>query len=183
MIRSLAVLVLVGGTAAAADRPPVTPLRDVDVVYAVPHAGDGPPLAQRMRWSVSAGRLRVDPPAPGFYMIVDYRAKQMSVVKPAAKAVLDMPGAGPGLPGAAAGSYTARDKAEIAGLACTQWQTADAAGAETLLCLTDDGVMLQASQGGHVMLQAVSVTYGPQDPAAFIAPDGYTHVAGQMAAP
>ena len=66
----------------------------------------------------------------------------------------------------------------IAGLACTNWQTGDAAGQDTLLCLTGDGVMLRASQRGQILLEATTVSYGPQDPAAFKAPDGYRHVAG-----
>ena len=84
----------------AADRPPIIPLRDVDVTYQVAQPIEGgPALSQRMRWSVATGRLRVDPPSPGLYMIVDYTAKRMSVVKVADRAVLDVSTAAPGLPG------------------------------------------------------------------------------------
>ena len=38
--------------------------------------------------------------------------------------------------------------------------------------------MLRAAQAGQALLEAVSVQYGPQDPAAFNPPDGFTHVAG-----
>ncbi len=171
--------VLAAIPALAAERPPITPQRDVDITYQVaqPVPG-GPALAQRMRWSVVSGRLRVDPPSPGLYMIVDYRAKRMAVVKLAERAVLDVSTAGPGLPGAAAGAYTRQDDADIAGLRCTNWLTADAGGHETTLCLTADGVMLRASQGSHPLLQALSVQYGPQDPAAFVPPDGFRHVEG-----
>ena len=163
----------------AADRPPIIPLRDVDVTYQVAQPVEGGPvLHQRMRWSVAVGRLRVDPPTPGLFMIVDYPAKRMSVVKIADRAVLDVPTAAPGLPGAASGAFAARDSAVVAGLACSNWQTTDAAGQDTLLCLTADGVMLRASQGGQTLLEATTVTYGPQDPAAFKAPDGFRHVSG-----
>ena len=111
-------------------------------------------------------------------MIVDYRAKRMEVVKPDARAVLDVSTAGAGLPGQEAGDYQRRGAEQVAGLPCTNWQTADAAGQQTLLCLTADGVMLQASQSGRVLLQATSVTFGPQDPAAFVPPSDFRHIVG-----
>ena len=171
--------VLVAQAAAAAEHPPVIPQRDVDVTYAIPSPKEGAPaLTQRMRWSVAGGRLRVDPPTGGLYMIVDYRAKRMAVVKPADRAVLDVSTAGPGLPGAAAGAYVRGSEGQVTGLACTDWQTDDAAGQPTLICLTPDGVMLRASQSGRVLLEAIAVKYGPQDPAAFVPPDGFRHVSG-----
>ncbi len=175
MIRWLAVSVLLVAPAAAAERPPTMPQRDVDVTYRLLQtSSQAPALMQRNRWSVSAGRLRVDPPTPGIYMIVDYRAKRMAVVKPADRAVLDVPSADPGLPG----TYTQQGSGSVAGLPCTNWQTADAGGRDTVLCLTADGVMLRASHGEHVLLEAVAVSYGAQDPAAFIPPDGFQHVSG-----
>ena len=177
-LASLALLPLLGSLAvpaATAEHPPTMPQRDVDVTYRLLQANPGAPaLMQRNRWSVSTGRLRVDPPTPGFYMIVDYRAKRMAVVKPAARAVLDVASADPGLPG----GYTQRDAGSVAGLACTNWQTADAGGRDTGLCLTADGVMLRASHGEHVLLEAVAVSYAAQDPAAFIPPGDFQHVSG-----
>ena len=179
MIRAAVLALALAPAVSAAERPPITPQRDVDVTYVTGAAQDGvSPLVQRMRWSVASGRLRVDPPTAGLYMIVDYRAKRMAVVKPADRAVLDVSTAGPGLPGSAAGDYSRRGAGQAAGLPCTDWLTTDAAGQETLLCLTADGVMLRASQGGRVLLEARSVSYAPQDPAAFLPPDGYRHVAG-----
>lgn len=181
MRRLAAFAALAAGPALAADRPPIIPLRDVDVTYAVTQpAASGPALSQRMRWSVASGLLRVDPPSPGLYMIVDYAGKRMSVVKPADRAVLEVSSAAPGLPGAAAGSYTIRDAAVVAGLACTNWLTADAGGQDTVLCLTADGVMLRASQRGQTLLEATSVDYAPQDPSAFRPPAGFRHVTGAV---
>ena len=179
MKRAAVLGVLLAAPAFAADHPPIMPQRDVDVTYQVaqPVPG-GPALSQRMRWSVTTGRLRVDPPSPGLYMIIDYATKRMSVVKPADRAVLDVPTSAPGLPGAPAGAYTRQDSAVVAGLPCTDWQTVDAGGQPTVLCLTTDGVMLRASQAGQVLLEATAVSYGPQDPAAFIAPEGFQHVSG-----
>jgi hypothetical protein len=177
----LAAWLLVATPAFAADRPPTTPQRDVDVEYKMASADPAVPLHQRMRWSVALGRLRVDPPTAGLYMIVDYRAKRMAVVKPADRAVLDMPAAGPGLPGAAAGSYTPLGADQVAGLPCANWQTADGAGRDTVLCLTADGVMLRASQAGFVLIEATRVSYGKQDEGAFSPPDGFIHTEGVTA--
>ena len=63
----------------------------------------------------------------------------------------------------------------VAGLACTQWRTTDTRGEQTLACTTDDGVMLRATAGGRVLMEAVSVSYTPQDQAVFALPPGYTH--------
>ncbi len=171
--------------ALAQEKPPITPLRDVDITYSMaqPIQG-GPPLTQRMRWSVTAGKLRVDPPSPGLYMIIDYRTKRLAVVKDSERAVLDMNASAPGLPGAASSaSFTRGGADQVAGLACTNWQTTDASGRPTLICVTVDGVMLRASQDGHALLEAASVTFGAQDPAAFLPPDGYRHISPVVNAP
>ncbi len=189
MRRVIAALLLCGPAllhpAAAQEKPPITPQHDVDVTYTIAQPVQGrPALSQRMRWSVATGRLRVDPPSPDLYMIVDYRAKKMAVVKESAKAVLDLNAAGPGLPGANANASFIRGAiGRAAGLGCTNWQTTDARGLPVEICMTDDGVMLRATQDGHVLLEAASVRYGPQDPAAFVPPDGYRHVTPAAKAP
>ena len=107
-------------------------------------------------------------------MIVDYTAKRMSVVRPAEQAVVDIPTAAPGCLALRLAATPAATSV-VAGLACTNWQTADAAGQDTVLCLTADGVMLRASQKhSQVLLEAVTVAYGPQDPAALRATLGLT---------
>ncbi len=178
MIRALLLALLLATPALAQDKPAITPQRDVDVTYAIASpAPGGALLSQRMRWSVGSGRLRVDPPAPDMYMVVDYRARRMMVVRPADRAVLDLDAAGPGLPGAPSDGQFARQGAEtVAGLACTDWQTLDASGVPAVICLTADGVMLRASRDGQLLLQAVSVNYTPQDAAAFDMPAGYRHI-------
>lgn len=173
-----ALFAALAGPAAAQDKPSIRPQRDVDVTYAVvqPAAG-GPPLSQRMRWSVARGRLRVDPPAHDMYMLVDYPARRMMVVRPEDKAVLDLDASGPGLPGAPSdGRFTRQNADAVAGLACTNWQVTDASGQMAVLCLTADGVMLRASRDGAVLLEATFVTYGPQDSAAFDTPAGFRHI-------
>ena len=179
MIRAGLLALLLATPALAQEKPAITPQRDVDVTYAIagPAAG-APPMSQRMRWSVATGRLRVDPPAKDMYMVVNYRTRRMMVVRPADEAVLDLDASGPGMPGAPSdGEFARKGSATIAGLACTNWQTLDASGAPAVICWTADGVMLRASRDGQTLLEATSVVYAAQDPAAFDVPAAYHHIA------
>lgn len=172
------------GQPGPADHPFVVPQRDVDVLYAVPvqgpsQAGQGQAaVAQRMRFSVTpTTRQRVDPPGPGTYMITDYAAGRMIVVQPAQHLATSLPA--PGSPIAphgvrATGDYKRLGVQAIAGAACTDWQTTDQSGNISIVCLTEDGVLLRAMQAGRIMLQAVQLAYVPQAAAVFAVPDGYT---------
>lgn len=178
----LASFLLSPACAQAPDRPFVVPQQDVDVLYAMPMPASGPAAkpvaaaAQRMRFSVTPARQRVDPPGPGTYMITNYDLGQLIVVQPSQRIATTLPA--PGGPIAphgsrAAGNYRAQGARMVAGLACTDWATRDASGNDSVVCLTADGVMLRAVQGGQVLLQAVHVAYGHQDPSLFTVPDGY----------
>lgn len=166
------------GPALAQDRPPTTPTRDVDVTY---QAGQGDKMVQqRSRFRASDQRLRVDTPTPGVYAIVDYRARTLAMVSDAERAVLDMPAPAGAMPGSVpasppGASFVRRGADQVAGLACTEWETTDTAGLPTLACFTDDGVMLRARRGAQVLVVAARVAYGVQDPAAFTIPPGYAH--------
>ncbi len=167
---------LIGAAPAwAQDRPPTTPARDVDVTY---RAGQGSRvMEQRSRFRVSDQRVRVDTPTPGVYAIMDLRARTLSMVSDAERAVLDMPSpAGGVVPGAPqAGRFVRRNTDQVAGLACTEWETADSTGQPTLACYTDDGVMLRARRGAQVLVAATRVTYAAQDAALFVIPAQYAH--------
>jgi len=162
--------------ASAQDRPTTVPTRDVDVTYKMTN-GDTT-LSQRMRWDVAEQRLRVDPPGQGVYMIIDYRAHGMSLVRDAEHTVYQVQGVGLYLPGTGNAPFTRRGQETIAGLSCTDWDTRDNAGHPTTVCLTQDGVMLRVSSGGTTLAEAASVTYGKQDGSAFHAPQEYRHVNG-----
>ncbi len=179
MIRMLmlaaAAAIVVAPAVRADDKPAMIPQRDVDVHYNIAgRTPDAQPREQRIRWSTEQGRMRIDPPSPGLYMIGDFHTGRMEVVKPADQSVLDM---GPGSfdPHADA-SFRKLGTAEVDGLACTDWQTSDNSGQPTVLCLTSDGVMLRASHGDQVLVEASSVSYGPQDPAAFSAPESFRRI-------
>ena len=180
-------LVGCGGAASAQDVPVVQPTRDVDVTYRVPvqpRPGQEPgvkptSLLQRLRWSASLRRQRLDMPTSGNWMVLDFPTKRMSVVRDDARTVVEVP-APPGIdtPPAAAG-FARAGTATVAGLACTEWRTRDTRGEETLACYTGDGVLLRARAGDRVLTEAVEVSYVAQGEAVFAVPAGYAKQEGR----
>jgi hypothetical protein len=173
--RALIVMLAVSVLAIAAhaeQQPLLKPTRDVDVTYRI---GEGAGMQQRMRWLASRQIMRVDPPTPGIHVIIDYAAGRMSVVRDQERLVVDMkaPGGVAGAPAAAA-SYERRKEDMVAGVPCTDWQATNSEGASALTCITADGILLRVRSGEHVLASAVSVTYAPQDAAAFAVPTDYT---------
>ncbi|WP_428374665.1 hypothetical protein [Lichenicoccus sp.] len=172
-----------------APNPFVTPQRDVDVTYLIagprsaavdPGSALPPPsvMTQRMRWSAALWSQRLDP-AGNAYMITDYRARRILVVDPrrATATLLPLPATPPGggvqSPGLrATGRYDRLGEDAVAGLPCTEWRTIDDGGADSVICLTPDGVLLRARHAGQVLLLASRVSYAAQDPALFAAPSG-----------
>ena len=162
------------GVAARADQQPLLrPTRDVDVTYRV---GDDGHLQQRMRWLASRQIMRIDPPTPGFHVIIDYQAGRMSVVRDQEHQVVDMkaPGGIAGGP-AAAPNYQRRGDDSVAGVPCTDWQATNGEGAAALACITADGILLRVRSGERVLASATSVNYAPQDAATFAVPADYAH--------
>jgi len=176
----LALGLSVVSAAAQTEQPRLRPTADVDVTYRVTGPGatpDGGWLEQRVRWLASAQALRIDPPTKGFHVIIDYLAGRMSVVREVDRSVMEMaaPAGMAGLPGAAASAvYTRRGEDRVAGVSCTDWETADRQGQRTLACITADGVLLRARVGDRTLVSAIAVRYAPQDPAAFQIPPDYT---------
>jgi hypothetical protein len=181
----LALCLSVPAIAARADQPLLRPNRDVDVTCRATGAGpqqDPRRLEQRVRWLAASQTMRIDPPTTGLYVIIDYVARRMSVVREANRSVIEMaaPEGGTGVAGGlAAGSHVRRGEDNVAGLACTEWETRDRDGRQALVCITADGVLLRAGSAGQTLASASSVRYAPQDPAAFrIPPDYARHPAG-----
>lgn len=181
MTRRVLLALLVAGSAstravADQDRPPALPTRDVDVTY---KAGQGEQtVVQRSRWSAALRKLRVDAPTPGVYAIADYAAHTLSMVSEPARGVLDLDGAEAAFPGAAAGggaSFVRQGDSQVAGLPCTEWETADRQGQPVLACYTEDGVLLRARHGAQVFVQATRVAYGALDAATFVVPPAFAH--------
>jgi hypothetical protein len=177
----LAFWLSVAALSAFADQPQLRPSRDVDITYSSTAAGaprDGRRLEQRVRWLAGAQTMRIDPPTTGLFVIIDYVAKRMSVVRAADRSVTEMaaPDDTTGVGGnTGAGGYVRRGEDTVAGLACTDWETHDRDGRLAVLCVTADGVTLRAGVDGQTLVSAVSVQYTPQDPADFRVPADYTH--------
>ena len=164
---------LLATPAAAQDHPPTMPARDVDIVYRI--AGPTEQLEQRLRWGVSLGKLRVDPPTPGLFVVIDTTTHAMQAVREGDRSVVQLdPGPIPGT--ALEGKFRRRGEAQIAGLACTQWETQDTGRRTVLACLTPDGVLLQVQADGLILLQATEVTFAPQPEAVFRVPADYRKV-------
>lgn len=159
--------------AAGQQQPIIIPTRDVDVLYQANEGGQL--LEQRLRWDVKDQLMRVDSPSPGLWMLVSYRNREIFMVDDQQKSILEIPAKAGPLPGQPGGTnFVRRGQEEIADYPCTQWEATDSQGQNTLACLTSDGVLLQAMRGRVVLIQAKHVAYGPQDPALFKLPTGYT---------
>ena len=180
-LAAIAICLAAAAPAHADGHPPTVPTRDVDVIYQtarVDRAGHEQVLSQRMRWEAALGKLRVDPPAPGVYMVLDYHTHRLLAVREANRSVVELNAttatATPGIP--KGGALAAVGSATVAGLPCTEWRTRDSAGQPAIVCLTADGVLLRATSGDHVLLEAISVTYGPMDAVLFDVPPGYKRI-------
>ncbi len=180
--RSLAVLVLallvfpLSRAGAEASRPQLLPTRDVDVSYAI--AEDGHTMPQRIRWNAAARLLRIDPPIPQMFVIVDYDRKRMSMVRQAEHAVLDVTAPASVMAGLQnrLDTTTRGTDETVAGLTCTNWRTTDTANKPATACMTPDGVLLQVRSQDRVVLTATSVRYAPQPPGLFRVPDDYQRI-------
>jgi hypothetical protein len=177
----LALSLVAAASGAPADQPLLRPSRDVDVTYRATGGGGAQGerrLEQRVRWLVAAQRMRIDPPNTGLFVIIDYLARRMSVVREVNRSVIEMAAseAEAGMTGnLPAGLYVRRGVDTVAGQACTEWETRDRDGRQAVVCITADGVLLRAASEGQVLAAAVSVQYAPQDPALFQVPPGYVH--------
>jgi hypothetical protein len=157
---------------AAGEAPPLIPTRDVDVTYDLPGAA-GAVLHERLRWDTAGHRLRVDPPGSGVYMITDYMAHRMSIVRDASRSIVEAVAPAAGLPGTSLAPYQQDGSDRVAGVSCTEWATIDTEQHPVAVCVTPDGVLLRVRRDGRTLLSARQVTFGPQDPALFRLPADY----------
>ncbi len=177
-MRRLAIGLLLAAAPACADPAPIVqPTRDVDVTYRVPVPGaDNAALLQRLRWSASLRRQRVDLPTSGNWMVIDFVTHRLEMIRDDEHTVLDLPG--PPDPAALATGFAPAGQATIADLPCSEWRTRDSRGAETIACYTSDGVLLRARSGDRTLMEAIAVHYLPQPDSIFAIPEGYTRQGG-----
>lgn len=164
---------------AAADRPQAQPIRDVTVEYQLV-AIDDSGAASRARtikvyWAGGGALMRIEMADQSSYVILNRKAKVMTVVLLDQQGYVELPydprrptgfTVPADLPLARAGTEI------IVGNPCNVWvQKSDQDS--TLLCVTDDGVLLHAegrTSALHDDLRATSVIYGPAAPSAFVPP-------------
>lgn len=176
-------LLLLALPAAAQDRPPAHPTRDVAVTYRFEGASAAPgapatSAEMRLSWLNAEQKMRVDPPGGQGWMVTDTRTGNTIMVQDQARMVMQMP-RDPSMPNPSEpppGTTFTRGATEtLLGHRCTVWQMKSDQG-EGEACVTDDGVMLRtrgSAQGASGGMTATQVTFGPQDPARFRAPAGY----------
>ena len=136
--------------ALAQDAPRLFPSRDVAVTYRV--SGMGYTIAD---FAGQTGFMVMQMPQP---MVMDIPMAQ------AASHVRALESA----------RFTRQGTDRVAGVACTNWRHEGPQGSGTG-CFTDDGVMLRSqgsAPGVQGALEALRVTYGPQDMARFQRPAG-----------
>ncbi|MFY8040948.1 MAG: hypothetical protein ACOVN4_14975 [Bosea sp. (in: a-proteobacteria)] len=171
---------LVAAPALAQEKPVLRPVRDVAVDYrAIGGPAGSEAITTRMEWSQSLQKLRVDVPGIG-WSVADHGKGRGFIVMQEARRIMDMPTLvqqaqlGP----APDATFTKEGTAQLAGLACTIWRYRDK-NSEGTTCLTAEGVMLRtlATMSGITGgSEAISVAFGPQDPARFDEPEGYARV-------
>jgi hypothetical protein len=161
--------------AQAQDRPQIFPSRDVAVTYRV--AGQGQQAELTMQWSAAARMMRMNMPGGVGYMVADHQNQRGFMVMEQMRTIMDVPMA------QAAGMqrdfenarFTRGGTEKIAGTDCTVWRY-EGPSQSGEACITADGVMLRAqgqAQGQQGGMEAVRVTFGPQNPAQFQRPQGY----------
>lgn len=168
--------------AAPPGQPPnLLPLHDVDISYLTPGSGHGRELFQRMRWSADTRKMRVDAPAPGLFMVVDYANSRMYTVSDRDQLVLEGPAPRTGVtsllgsPNEHSEPFTRVGRDKVLGIDCTEWRTRDTIGQDTVACISDDGVLLRAVSSNVIVVLAKTVSFATQGPDVFQLPDNYPH--------
>jgi hypothetical protein len=175
-LRSLvmtALALLVSGIALRAEEwPTLSPTRDVDITYDVARAQQ-PKTSQRVRWLAHEHRERIDGPGKST-TIFDREAHEITLLNPGRRTFRTLRGSPRQAPEPGA-SVAFRRGAEsvIAGLRCTDWTWIEDVETHTV-CTTADGVLLRLVVDGRTVMQARSVSYGPQAAELFQVPSNYS---------
>ncbi len=165
------ILLIVGSAPRAEEQPQLLPTRDVDITYVItqPHQ---PTIRERTRWSAGEHLERVDGPGKSA-TIFDRDAKEITLLMPASRTYRKLEGA-PRRPMQPEKGAVLKRGAEsvVAKLHCVDWSWTEDVETHTV-CVTPDGVMLRLVVDGKTVVEARSVSYGPQRAELFRVPSGY----------
>lgn len=180
---AVALLVPAGMAWAQGDHPLYLPTRDVAVTYNLDSHGQGAAKQAHLYYSASTDRLRLDRPNLRGFVIIDRKAKTMTVVLGEPHVYFVQPlgrefQSGFILSGDM--QFVRGANESIAGQTCTDW-TVDSSTVTGTACVTKEGVLLRsrgrtkngATGGG---LQAAEVSYDPQPLALFMPPAGFKQI-------
>ena len=151
--------------------PSLIPSRDVDITYRVKRAGQ-PNVSERVRWLAARKLERIDIPE-SLTTIVDHAKNDFVILQPKQRQVIKGLGSPHDSTVMDVGPAAERGPVlHVKALDCTEWTWSDADG-QNRVCVTDDGVILQAQIGNSTTLKAMKVVYGPLKPALFEVPLNY----------
>jgi hypothetical protein len=164
-------LLILGSSPRAEEQPQLLPTRDVDITYLItrPHQ---PTIRERTRWSAGEHLERVDGPDKTT-TIFDRDANEITLLIPASRTYRKLEGA-PRQPMQPEPGAPLKRGAEsvVAKLHCVDWSWTEDVETHTV-CATPDGVLLRLVVDGKTVVEARSVSYGPQRAELFRVPPGY----------
>jgi hypothetical protein len=172
------VAVLAAFSVLAAPAPRLVPARDVTVAYQVGAPGR-PPIAVEVAIAAGGTRLRILGEDLPTSFLVDRQTETAAIVLPMLKTFTRVSIAryDPSQTVLRGADFSRGGRDVVAGLACTHWHAHSAHGAAEA-CITNDGVILQASamsdrKGTLGTVRAVRVNYGSLPPEIFAVPGNY----------
>jgi hypothetical protein len=162
---------LIGCPSWAQERPHVLPTRDVDITYDVTRPQE-PKIRERRRWLAGERLERVDGHDKSS-TIFDVDKGELTLLNPTARTFLKLEGAPRRPADPEKGAVLKRgDEAVVAGLHCTNWSWTEDVETRTA-CMTADGVLLRLVVDGYTVIEAHTVSYGPQKVELFRVPPDY----------
>jgi len=156
----------------ADDSPHLFPTRDVDITYEITRPQQ-PKIRERVRWLAAEHLERIDTPDKST-TIYDRSAHTVTLLSSKSRTYRQLDGAprGPMEPEPDAKIKRGGD-GKVAGQPCVDWSWTEDVETRTA-CVTADGVILRVMVDGATVIQAHSVSFGPQNPKLFQVPANYT---------
>ena len=169
----LGAALFVSGQLRAENQPTLFPTRDAVILYKQ-QAGAFEMGQIQIFYSASTKRTRTNTEKFNVFIITDHIANRMLQVTPGNPPMYRENAIPP-----ATSRYSSTGRTEtIAGQRCEVWQVYQAATPKPATqCITSDGLMLRSVNeglGGNMVMEAVAISYAPQNPSLFQLPPGAT---------